>query len=313
MIIVFGSINMDVNMEVPAFPKPGETILSPDYEMGPGGKGANQALAAARSGVKTAIVGQVGDDGMGNRILNNLRRNEVMTSGVAINEKLSTGMAFVLRDMNGENQIIVASGANADVKAEQVPDEILRPGNILLLQMEVPRAETFAVLQRAKSRGVTTILNVAPAFHVTQNVLENLDYLIINEHEARTIVEPLGVPADQDLMIVAKALSMQGKLNCIITLGGEGVLAASVDGGAWRVKSMKLDQIVDTTGAGDCFSGTFASAIHEKFALPEALRRASVAAGLSCTKAGAQDSYPYISEIDDAMKNFPAAEMLCKI
>lgn len=308
MIIVFGSINMDVNMEVPAFPKPGETILSPDYEMGPGGKGANQALAAARSGVKTAIVGQVGDDGMGNRILTNLRRNEVMTSGVAVNENHPTGMAFVLREKSGENQIIVASGANADVNAGQVPDEILRPGNILLLQMEVPHAETFTVLERAKARGVTTILNVAPAFHVTQKVLNNLDYLIINEHEARTIVEPLGVPADQDLMIVAKALSVQGKLNCIITLGGEGVLAVAADGAAWRVPSLPLDKIIDTTGAGDCFSGTFAAAIHEKNSLPDALRRASVAAGLSCIKLGAQDSYPFISEVDDALKTLPAAK-----
>lgn len=308
MIIVFGSVNMDVNMEVPAFPKGGETILSPDYVMGPGGKGANQSLAASRSGVKTAIVGKVGDDGMATRILTNLRRNEVMTSGVATSDYLPTGMAFVLRDKKGENQIIVASGANGDVRADQVPDEILKAGNILLLQMEVPHAETFLVLERAKRLGVTTVLNLAPAFRIPQKALANVDYLIVNEHEAQMMVETMGIPHQADLMLMAKALSVQGKLNCIITLGGEGALAATEKGEAWRVPSMKLDQIVDSTGAGDCFCGTFAAALHEKQSLPEALRRASVAAGLSCTKRGAQDSYPFIAEIEEALKGFPQAQ-----
>src|SRR4051812_15205903 len=112
MIVVFGSINMDVGMRVKDFPRGGETILSPSYDMSPGGKGANQALACARGGAKTALVGKVGDDGIGTRILTNLRRNEVMTSGVATSDYLPTGMAYILRNAAGENQITVASGAN---------------------------------------------------------------------------------------------------------------------------------------------------------------------------------------------------------
>lgn len=309
MIIVFGSINMDVNMEVAVFPKAGETILSPDYEMGPGGKGANQSLAAARNGVKTAIVGKVGDDGMGNRILTNLRRNEVMTSGVATSDFLPTGMAFVVREKTGENLIIVASGANSDVSSAQVPDEILKPGNILLLQMEIPINESFALLERAKKLGVTTILNLAPAFKITQKAMDLLDYLIVNEHEARVMAEAVNISPDQDLMAIAKALALKGSLNCIITLGKDGAVAATEKGDMWRVPALAVD-VVDTTGAGDCFCGTFAASIHEKLGIADALRRASVAASLSCAKTGAQDSYPYIADVEEALQSFAQAQKI---
>ncbi len=308
MIIVFGSINMDVIMNVPEFPRGGETILAPSYDMGPGGKGANQSLAAARTGVKTALVGKVGDDAMSHRILGNLRRNEVMTSGVAVSDMLPTGMAFVMLDRHGENQIIVASGANSDVSAGQVPDEILKAGNILLLQMEIPLTENFALLERAKTRGATTMLNLAPAFKITQQALDNIDYLIVNEHEARVVAEAFDIWEQNDMMIVAKALAAQGKLNCIVTLGSKGALAVTAQGEAWRVPAMKLEEIVDTTGAGDCFCGTFAAAIHEKMPIGQALRRAVAAACLSCTQKGAQDSYPFSADVEEALKNLPQAE-----
>lgn len=308
MIIVFGSINMDVNMRVKEFPRAGETILSPAYEMSPGGKGANQALACARGGAKTAIVGKVGDDGMGTRILNNLRRNEVMTSGVATSDYLPTGMAFVMTNPQGENQIVVASGANGDVAGHQVPDEILKPGNIVLLQMEIPLQENFALMERAKKLGATVMLNLAPAFHIPQKALELIDYLIVNELEARTIAQVAGINPDQDLMVLAKALSTKSGHNCIITLGGKGAVAMTENGTGWRVPALELKEVVDTTGAGDCFCGTLAAALHNKFALGSAMRRASVAAGLSCTKRGAQDSYPYIAEVEEVLESFPQAQ-----
>jgi ribokinase len=307
MIIVFGSINMDVNMRLASFPKPGETILAPSYDMSPGGKGANQALAAARSGVKTAIVGKVGDDVMGTRILNNLRRYEVMTSGVATSDTLPTGMAFVMGDSSGENQIIVASGANADVSAGQVPDEVLSPGNVVLLQMELPPAENQALLERAKARGVTTILNLAPAIRITQKMLDHVDYLVVNEHEAHALAEALGIPANKDMMMVARALSLQGGLTCVITLGEHGSIAASVKEGNWRVPAMSA-KVMDTTGAGDCYCGTLAAAIHSQFALDAAMRRASVAASLSCQQKGAQDSYPFLADIESVLESFPQAQ-----
>jgi ribokinase len=308
MIVVFGSINMDINMRVKDFPRAGETVLSPSYDMSPGGKGANQALACARGGAKAALVGKVGDDGMGTRILNGLRRNEVMTSGVATSDYLPTGLAFVACNAKGENQITVASGANADVAAIQVPDEILKPGNILLLQMEVPLAENIQLMERAKKHGTTVILNLAPAFHIPQKALDLVDYLIVNELEARMIAETIGINPDQDLMIVAKALSTKGQLDCVVTLGAKGSVAMMQKGTGWRVPAMDIKEIVDTTGAGDCYCGTLAAGLHNKLALGSAMRRASIAASLSCTKKGAQESYPYISEVEEILETFPQAQ-----
>jgi len=310
MIVVFGSINMDVNMRVREFPRAGETILSPSYEMTPGGKGANQSLAAARGGAKTALVGKVGDDGMSHRILIGLRRNEVMTSGVATSDVLPTGLAFVMRNPAGENQIIVASGANGDVQAAQVPDEILKPGNIIMLQMEIPLNENIALMERAKKLGASIMLNLAPAIQLPQRALELVDYLVVNEVEARMIGNVVGIPSGQDLMLVAKALATKGNLECIVTLGAQGAVSMNPKGEGWRVPSLKLDNIVDTTGAGDCFCGTLAAALHNKLAMGSAMRRASVAGSLACTKKGAQESYPYIAEVEEALENFPQAQQV---
>lgn len=175
MIIVFGSINMDVIVPVGKFPVAGETIIGGDYEMVPGGKGANQALAAARSGVKVALVGCVGDDGMGMRMLNGLRRDGVTTSGVGQSEK-PTGMAIILIDKTGENQITISAGANGEAKADQIPDEILLPTAMLLVQGETPAHENWLILSRAKKRGVKTIMNLAPAIELHQSALDNIDY-----------------------------------------------------------------------------------------------------------------------------------------
>lgn len=308
MIIVFGSINMDVTMRMQIFPRPGETILAPSYDMGPGGKGANQAMACGRSGVRTALVGMVGDDGMGVRILNNLRRHDVMTSGVATSDSLPTGMAFVMTDQYGENQIIVASGANSTVRADQVPNEILVTGNIALFQMELNVEETQSLIERAHARGVSTIVNLAPARKIAKETFSHINYLIVNEHEIRMAAECLGVPSGGDPASLAKDVSTAADLVCIVTLGVNGSIGFE-RGRGWRVAGLDLGgNAVDTTGAGDCYCGTFAAAIHDKLSLPEAMRRASVAASLSCSKKGAQDSYPYIHEINEALKGLPDAE-----
>lgn len=308
MIIVFGSINTDYSVRVADFPDAGQTLLSPSYDVGAGGKGANQSLACARSGVKTALVGKVGDDAMATKILNNLRRNEVMTSGVATSDLLPTGMAFVMTNKNGENQIVVCSGANADVSASQVPDEVLKEGNIVLLQMEIPLQENISLMERAKKHGAKIILNLAPAYQISQKALSLVDYLIVNESEARTIADVVGIGESQDYLLLAKVLAAKSGHTCVITMGDRGAVAYSEDGQGWRVPALEVNEVVDTTGAGDCFCGTFAAAIHAKFALGTALRKASVAAGLSCTKRGAQESYPYIAEIEAMLETFPQAQ-----
>lgn len=310
MIIVFGSINMDVNMRVKTFPRPGETILAPTYDMSPGGKGANQSMAAARSGAKTALIGKVGDDGMAHRILNNLRRHEVMTTGVATSDLLPTGMAYVIQEASGENQIIVASGANGDISASQVPDEILKTGNVVQLQMEIPLQENIDLMERANKLGATILLNLAPAGHFPEAYLQHVDYLILNEIEAEMLAEEYRIDKNQDLKKLAQQFAAKGDLTCVITVGSQGSFAVTKDGHGWKVPALCLEKVVDTTGAGDCFCGTFAAAIHNKLSIPEALRRASIAASLSCLEMGAQDSYPYVADIEEALAEFPEAESL---
>lgn len=303
MIIVFGSINMDLNMGVKRFPAPGETVISLDYTTTPGGKGANQALAAARTGEKTALVGKVGDDGMGMRILNSLRRNEVMTSGVATAEALPTGLAVITRNSEGENQIVIAAGANAEVQAEQVPDEILKPGNVLLLQMETPWQQSLDIIRRAKERETLVILNAAPVRSFATEALQHVDYLVVNELEAAQLIEMLALPAGSNPAHRVKALAQKAQVTCIITMGEKGLISVDPDGGLWIVHAMKLgDSVVDTTGAGDCFCGTLAGALHAKTPLPLALRRASVAAGLSCLKTGIHEAYPFSGDIDENLE-----------
>lgn len=298
MIVVFGSLNIDMLMRVERLPQPGETVKCPYYDWVPGGKGANQAVAASRAmgGVKVAMVGKVGDDGFGTRCLNNLKKEGINTSGIGLSA-LPTGCASVIFDRSGENQIIVASGANGDATADQVPNEILGEGNVILMQMEVRADENWALIQRAGAKGATTILNLAPALAVPKYALEALDYLIVNQIEARQIADKLGLHIEDDAMKLAHALAKNCSLTCIITIGSKGSVAAKGDQG-WRMPALDLPEIVDTTGSGDAFCGAFAAAIHMKKPINEALKRASIAGSLACTKIGAQAGLPHDGDID---------------
>lgn len=308
MIIVFGSINMDLNVGLGGFPQPGETVISLDYKTTPGGKGGNQALAAARCAEKTALVGKVGDDGMGLRILNSLRRNEVLTSGVATSDDLPTGLVIVMREKSGENRIVLAAGANADLKSDQVPNEILGPHAILLIQMETPWQQSLEVMKRAKEHGTRVIFNAAPVRRFAQEALAFVDYLIVNEVEAAQLAQMLDLPPEKDYPRLAKMLAQQAKGICIITLGDKGAVCVAADGSGLKVGALKIERVVDTAGAGDCFCGTFAAALHAKMGLHTALRRASVAASLSCRKAGIQEAYPYSAEVEEHLPGLPDAQ-----
>ncbi len=308
MIIVFGSINMDMNVNVKSFPQAGETVLAHSYTLSPGGKGANQALASARMGAKTALVGKVGDDAAGLRILNYLKRHEVMTSGVAKSEFLPTGMATVFKNKQGENSIIVASGANAEVSESQVPTDILHNKNVLLTQMEIPLEQNAIVMKRAYDTGARVVLNMAPAGEVPKQLLAVVDYLIVNLIEARQLAKTMKIKAESDTKELARTLAKEGRLTCIITMGKDGVVCAEDHGKGFTVPALKIDNVVDTTGAGDCFCGTFAACLHEGRTLIVAVKMAIVASGISCTHEGTMDSYPYLSEIEERMGELPKAE-----
>ncbi|PCI01473.1 MAG: ribokinase [Alphaproteobacteria bacterium] len=302
MVIVFGSLNIDLMMEVEHQPQIGETVLTPTYKWLPGGKGANQALACSRSGIKTAMVGQIGDDGFGTRIYNTLKRDEVWVSSVGRHDSEPTGMAFITTDKTGDNQIVVATGANNATSGDQIPDEILGPDNVILMQMEIPHAENWDVIRRAKAKGAQTILNLAPAGAIPKDVLVDLDYLIVNQIEGRQIAEKMGLTIEDDAIKLAKTLAENADLTCVMTMGHLGAVVMKSNGTGWKVGAVNLgEDVVDTTGAGDTFCGVFAGCVFEKRSIQDSMRRASIAGSLACKSFGAQTAMPRSDEIDDAL------------
>jgi ribokinase len=294
---------MDMNIKVAKLPEAGETVVAGDYIMTPGGKGGNQALAAARVGAKTAIVGRVGNDDMGYTLTDYLKKNGVMTSGVVRSDDLSTGCGIVVRDATGENQIITTLGANAEVAAEQVPDEVLGPQNFLLVQMEVKHEETIKLIDRAHDRGTKIILNLAPATMLPKGALHKIDYLIVNSIEGRQMAEKMGLRVEDNAIKLAFALARAGNFTCILTIGRHGSVAVSPGGHAFEVPAYMVpeNEVVDITGAGDCYTGTLAACLYEGKSLLDAMKYASVAGSLACRKVGAQASYPYWGDVTECV------------
>lgn len=295
MIVVFGSLNVDFFLNVRSFPKPGETVLTPCASVKAGGKGANQAAAAAKAGGIVKMVGAVGADEIAKVPLTALKAVGVDCSFVQT-AKSATGMAMIMVDETAENSIVVASGANMDVKASAVPDSLLSSETVVVMQMEVPPAENFHLLKRAKAKGAKTVLNVAPAREVPSDALQNVDYLIVNEIEAETVMGQEGKTAEQ----TALALAEKTGGACLITLGKKGVVAA-MDGQVLSVSSLPVKP-VDTTGAGDAFVGIFAAMIDAGLPFADAVRHACCGAGLACLKTGAQEAQPALREIEARLK-----------
>ena len=305
MIIVFGALNIDIIMSVSQFPETGETVIADDYATRSGGKGSNQAMASTRAGAKTAMVGKVGDDAFGRRAMNNLKSQSVLGTGIGISER-PTGCATIWVDESGQNKVLLSCGANLDATADQIPDEILTERNTVLVQWEVPEEETFMLIRRAAERGARTILNAAPAVaEVPDDILDMLDYLILNDIEAKQLAAHQGF-TQKKMESIAAEFAKRGQLTCIITLGEDGVLAATPD----RILKMPaLDvEVVDTTGAGDCFCGVFAAYLEQRHDLVSALKAASAAAALSCRVLGAQAGIPFDGEIDEYMGSLPDPE-----
>ncbi|MDY0008705.1 MAG: ribokinase [Bdellovibrionales bacterium] len=307
MIIVFGSLNVDIVMPVGHFPQPGETVLcSADYLSRSGGKGSNQAVAAVRAGAKVAFVGKVGDDSFGRRSINNLKSHGIWAAGIGISER-PTGCATIAVDAQGANIVMVAPGANLDATADQVPDEVLGAKNILLTQMEVSPAETLTVLARAAALGATTILNASPAAHLNTESLAHIDYLIVNEIEALQLAQCFDIKAT-DAQQIAHAVAQKGDLTCIITLEAKGSIAAR-GSAIYAVDALAVDAI-DTTGAGDTFCGIFAACLQANMDWLEALRHASIGASLSCLAMGAQTQTPLMEDITAQLDNLPPARKI---
>ena len=296
MITVFGSINVDLVCKVRKAPQPGETVLGSDYELIPGGKGANQALAARRAGAAVRMVGAIGDDDIGKTALNELEPAGVDLSTVARRHG-TTGVAIITVDESGENTIVVSPGANATADASRIPADGMSARDTLLLQLEVPPEQVFAAARRAKAGGARVILSVAPFAPLEAEVLGDIDMVIVNEHEAKDFAAFFGLPAGSAEDTAAALAKRLGRA-VTVTLGPEGAVTAG-DAGVVRVPALKVTP-VDTTGAGDTFAGVLAASLDEGRPLKAAMAMAAVAGSLACTKHGAQPSFPTRAEIEAA-------------
>jgi ribokinase len=292
VILVFGSINVDLIFALDRLPQEGETVLGPGVLIQPGGKGANQAVAAARDGASVVMVGAVGRDSLTDAALGLMRDAGVDLRRVDVVEQ-ATGCAAICTDREGRNLIAVGSGANLRVRADQVEDALLGSGTTLVLQREVDPIETETLIRTAHAAGSRIVLNLAPAGPLDPAVLRLVDVLVANEREAAWLAQFLGV--DEGAMQVALGTTV------VRTLGARG--AAYAGPGGDGVAPALAVTVVDTTAAGDCFTGVLAAALDRGLALAEALARASVAAGLCCTRRGSQSSLPLRSEIDGALRS----------
>ena len=304
MIVVFGSINVDLVFRVEALPAPGETVLTDAYAVHPGGKGANQAVAAARAGGTVAMVGSVGPDGFGERAREALAAAGVDVRFLTLSER-ATGCAAIGVDGQGRNAITVASGANLDAAHDSVPDEFLGSGTIVLLQNEVRVEQNLLLARRAAARGARVVLNAAPARPLrTKEWSGLLHTLVMNEAE---LADLLGPERSAEPPHAASRLAQRLGATVIATLGEAGAIATTAAGGGWRIGALALERAVDTTAAGDCFVGVYGQGLAAGLDAPAALRRAGVAAGLACTRAGAQPSLPGAAEIDAQLDRLPPA------
>jgi ribokinase len=296
-ITVVGSLNMDLVARTPRIPQPGETIIGSDFHTVPGGKGANQAVAAARLGVQVSMVGRVGRDTFAGPLLDNLAAAGVDHTFVTQDPEAATGVALIVVDDAGQNSIVVASGANARLTPTDVDEAktAIAGAETLLLQLESPLETVTRAAEVARAHGVTVILNPAPARSLPAELLSLVDVLIPNESETALLTGlPVGDRAQTEA--AAAALLDLGVGTVILTLGERGALLAREDGA--EVFAAFEVTPVDTTAAGDAFVGGFAVALAEGRALAEAVRWGNATGALATTKLGAQSSLPTRQEME---------------
>ena len=298
-LLVFGSINLDLGLQVPQAPRAGETVLGTGPQLSPGGKGANQAHAARLYGADVRLVGRVGSDTLGAQALAMLRAAGVDLSGVGHDERHATGLATVMVLPGGDNAIVVGPGANAALLARHAAESATSSACGLLLQMEVPAAESMAVARRVRAAGGWVMLNLAPARDVDLIEPALIDWLVVNGQELQALCAALTLPAGPP---EAQAAAVAAAWGCttVVTLGAQGALSCSPDGTLLRMAARPVSAR-DTTGAGDTFCGVLAAAWLEAPDPATALRAACTAASLACLKPGAQAAQPLRSDIDDAL------------
>jgi len=310
-VLIIGSSNIDLNIYSKRFPNPGETVTGGSFKQFLGGKGANQAVASVRSGSKTIFIGKIGKDLFGDQMVSQLTDEGINMNHIIRDSQEPSGVAFILINENGENMISVAPGANFNLKPEEIRSkaQIIQNANSIVVQMEIP-IETIQEIFKIASEGhVTKILNPAPLKPIPDEVLSKLDIIIPNEGELYRLHSLLGFnklieEGKQKIVHASEDLANLGIKYIITTLGNKGCII-------FEKKTNKFYEIgapkviaVDTVGAGDCFIGVLASILSKGETVPYAVRYATVAASIAVTRKGAQESMPFLREIQNKLKKF---------
>ena len=308
MITVFGSLNVDYVFQVAQLPAPGETVLATNMEVLPGGKGGNQALAAAKAGAKVHMVGAVGKDGLGAIAMAGLMAAGVNTSAVTQSLK-PTGTAAINVDAAGENAITVSAGANLEATGESLDASQLNPQTTLLLQMEVSMSAMTDLIQQCRAVVANIVWNLAPMQRIELTVLQQVDYLVVNEGELAQLHADLHNGSDSGDSASTGAeqqaqdvVALTGQ-SIVVTLGADGTLAVH-ENSVLRVPALPISPI-DTVGAGDAFTGAFTAALDAGETFLQAMRWGNVAGGLACLETGAQSALPTRALILERLAELP--------
>ncbi len=295
-IMVIGSSNMDMVVQTGHIPLPGETVLSSSFFMNPGGKGANQAVAASRLGAEVIFISKLGNDVFGKQFSQLFSEENIDTSFLVSDDILPSGVALITVDQKGENSIVVAPGANANLRVDDIKTALptIATAGIVLLQLEIPMAVVEYVAGYTVNNNVRTILNPAPAAPLSETLLKHIDILTPNETEAAMIA---GLPVGniEEAKKAAMHICGKGVNTVIVTLGAKGALIC--EGTRCSIVEARKVQPVDTTAAGDVFNGALAVALSEEKNIQDAVRFACDAAAISVTRLGAQSSIPYRNEL----------------
>ncbi|TXT65934.1 MAG: Ribokinase [Promethearchaeota archaeon] len=314
-VLIIGSSNMDLNIYSERLPSPGETVTGGIFRQSLGGKGANQAVAAARAGSEVVFIAKIGRDDFGSQMSTKLSQEGINTNFMLQDPEEHSGVAFIMIDKNGENMISVAPGANATLSVEEIEKHgsILRNATSLVVQMEIPMETINKIYEIASEGHCIKILNPAPLKPIPPDLLKNIDIIVPNEGELFRLHSLLGfsnpqtkesISRSDNIIMASKDIASLGVDYIITTLGADGSLIYYADSDKiTRVPAFKVNA-VDTVGAGDCFNGVFVSYLTKSFSMIEAVKAATAAASIAVTRKGAQESMPNESEIRQRIEEY---------
>jgi len=306
-VVVIGSYNTDMTIKTKRLPNPGETVIGGFFSTGGGGKGANQAIAAARVGAEVSFVARVGNDALGKEGIRRLNEEHINTQYIYCDNDLPTGVAFIIVDESGENSIVVASGANASLSPADIETakSQISSADILLVQLESPIKSVYAAVKEAHDNGVIVILNPAPARELEKHLLQYIDIITPNVIEAEMLTG-IKVTDEGSLHRIVNRFFEYGIKNVLITLGSKGYFAGLPN--VMEIIPAYNVRTNDTTGAGDVFSGSLAAFLAEGMMIESAARMANASASISVTRMGAQESAPKRVEIENFITSYKSNE-----